>query len=199
MAKLTAPCLSLDARGKLANSLVFAGWKGIKYARQYVVPANPNSAAQQTQRGYITSALALWHDTTYQINALDKSNLDRAAGYSGRTMSGFNLYVKNYIDTKVAGVTPQQIFDQIEVDVGAGTVQVTVQSVANTVSVGMVWGYSPTAMLYSITRTEAAVPGALHTFDNPTPTAGQVIYYKIYDLTANSLVQLGTGRITVTA
>ncbi len=35
--------------GKIAQ-LVFATWKGIGYARQYVIPGNPNSTAQQAQR-----------------------------------------------------------------------------------------------------------------------------------------------------
>lgn len=46
MAKLTGPLFSLDARGKLGSSLVFIGWKGIKTVRQWLKPANPQSAAQ---------------------------------------------------------------------------------------------------------------------------------------------------------
>ena len=46
MAKLTGPLFSLDARGKLGKALVFIGWKGIKTVRQYLKPANPQSADQ---------------------------------------------------------------------------------------------------------------------------------------------------------
>jgi hypothetical protein len=46
MAKLFGPLHSDDARGKLASSLVFIGWKGIKTVRAYVKPANPQTAAQ---------------------------------------------------------------------------------------------------------------------------------------------------------
>lgn len=46
MAKLTGPLFSLDARGKLGSALVFIGWKGIKTARQWLKPANPQSADQ---------------------------------------------------------------------------------------------------------------------------------------------------------
>jgi len=46
MAKLFGPLHSDDARGKLASSLVFLGWKGIKTVRAYVKPANPQSAGQ---------------------------------------------------------------------------------------------------------------------------------------------------------
>lgn len=46
MAKLTGPLFSLDARGKLGSCLVFIGWKGIKTVRQWLKPANPQSAGQ---------------------------------------------------------------------------------------------------------------------------------------------------------
>ena len=46
MAKVTAPLMSLDARGKIGDALVFIGWKGLKTVRQWLKPANPQSAAQ---------------------------------------------------------------------------------------------------------------------------------------------------------
>lgn len=46
MAKTTAPLLSFEAAGQIGNSLVFSKWKGRSYARRYVVPANPRTAAQ---------------------------------------------------------------------------------------------------------------------------------------------------------
>jgi len=50
MAKVTGPLMSLSASGKIANTIVFAGWKGVQYARQYVIPANPQSEGQGDQR-----------------------------------------------------------------------------------------------------------------------------------------------------
>lgn len=50
MAKLTAPLLSFDAKGQIGKTMVTANWRGVKYARQYVVPANPRTTAQQTNR-----------------------------------------------------------------------------------------------------------------------------------------------------
>lgn len=46
MAKVTGPLLSLDARGKIADAIVFSAWKGVKYVRQWLKPSNPQSAAQ---------------------------------------------------------------------------------------------------------------------------------------------------------
>lgn len=50
MTKTTAPLLSFDARGAIAKTQVYSTWKGIQYARRYVVPANPNTLAQQETR-----------------------------------------------------------------------------------------------------------------------------------------------------
>lgn len=50
MVKLGGPCHSLSASGKLADALVFATIKGRNIARQYVIPANPQSDEQGDQR-----------------------------------------------------------------------------------------------------------------------------------------------------
>lgn len=199
MARLTGPLLSMSASGQVGKTLVFGDWKGVKYARQYVVPANPNSGDQQTQRGYLTSALSLWHDTTNALVALDKTNLNRAAGLEASPMSGFNLYVKNYINTRIAGATPNQILGTAEAVKTEGAVQIEATSVASVTTVKMRWGYSPTALVNLVTRDEAAVAGTTHTFILTTPTEGQVVYYQIYDLVADSEVNLGIGRLVVEA
>lgn len=50
MAKVTGPLMSMSASGKLANALVFFAWKGTAVVRGFVVPANPQVAAQGDQR-----------------------------------------------------------------------------------------------------------------------------------------------------
>lgn len=50
MAKLHGPLLSFGAQGQIGKTLVTSSWRGIKYARQYVIPANPRTVAQQTNR-----------------------------------------------------------------------------------------------------------------------------------------------------
>ena len=46
MAKVYGPLHSDDARGKIAKSLVFIGWKGIKTVRGWLKPTNPKSTGQ---------------------------------------------------------------------------------------------------------------------------------------------------------
>ena len=46
MAKVTGPLFSMSASGTLGKALVYAGWKGVAYVRQWIKPANPQSGAQ---------------------------------------------------------------------------------------------------------------------------------------------------------
>jgi hypothetical protein len=106
MAKVNAPMLSLRASGQIAGVLVYSKWKGIEYARGYVVPANPKTAGQVTQRGYLTAAVDEWHTTgSTELTGDDKEAWNRYAGVLG-PMSGFNAFCRTWIDERVAGGTP---------------------------------------------------------------------------------------------
>lgn len=50
MAKLVMPLMSVEARNKVANSLVFFPWKGIAVVRRWLKPTNPQSDGQGDQR-----------------------------------------------------------------------------------------------------------------------------------------------------
>lgn len=50
MAKVGGPLMSLTASGTIAQTLTYASWKGIDYARTRVIPANPRSTQQTNTR-----------------------------------------------------------------------------------------------------------------------------------------------------
>ncbi len=110
MAKLKAPLLSLGASGALAKTLVFFPWKGIPVVREYVVPSNPKTALQTTQRSYVADAVAMVH--TAQARALtpltsaDQVAYSALASAKGKIMTWFNQAVKLWVDVKVLGNTP---------------------------------------------------------------------------------------------
>ena len=110
MAKLKAPLLSLGASGQLAKTLVFFSWKGINAVREYVVPANPDTTKQQTQRAYVTAAVAKIHASqALAVNPLDEDDqvaYSALAAAKGKIMTWFNQAVKLWIDVKVADNTP---------------------------------------------------------------------------------------------
>jgi len=50
MAKVRGPILSMSATGQIGKSQVYGQWRGVPYARQYVVPGNPQTVAQTLTR-----------------------------------------------------------------------------------------------------------------------------------------------------
>jgi len=113
MAKLKAPLLSLGAAGAIGKAVVFFPWKGIDVAREYVIPANPKSAPQLAQRGYLTEAVGKWHTSAY--TAADVIAWNRYAGILAETMSGFNAFMRLEI-ARSAVLLPWFVISQIEVD-----------------------------------------------------------------------------------
>lgn len=110
MAKLKAPLLSLGAAGALGKAMVFFGWKGIDCVREYVIPSNPKTALQTTQRGYLTAAVAKIH----AVQATSPNGLveedQTAYALLGSTFptprTWFNQIVKLWCDVKVDSKVP---------------------------------------------------------------------------------------------
>ena len=50
MAKVTNPLWGLSADGQIGKSIVFARWKGVRYARRYTVGSNPRTSSQMEVR-----------------------------------------------------------------------------------------------------------------------------------------------------
>lgn len=88
MAKITGPLLSFSARGSIGKTIVAASWKGRGYMRQHVIPSNPNTTAQQSQR-----ALFRWINAVYKTApSIVTEAWDAYA--SGQVMTGRNGFVK---------------------------------------------------------------------------------------------------------
>ena len=87
MAKLTGPLLSFGARGQIGKTLVTAKWRGIPYARQHVIPANPQTVAQQATRTLFSQLREAWKLAPTEI--YDTWN----AFAQGRPFLGVNKFV----------------------------------------------------------------------------------------------------------
>lgn len=110
MAKVKAPFFGLGASGQLGKSLVYFGWKGLDVVREYVVPSNPKTSGQTTQRGYLTAAVAKIHTAqAAAANPLDADDISAYALLASVVKSAttwFNQAVKEWVDCKVAGNDP---------------------------------------------------------------------------------------------
>lgn len=78
MVKVSAPCLSLDASGSLAGTMVFSKWKGRNYVRSLVKPTNPKSGGQVGVRSMFKFLAQIWNGlsdankATWEARADDK-------------------------------------------------------------------------------------------------------------------------------
>lgn len=87
MAKVTGPLLSFGARGSIGKAAVFASWRGVAYARQHVVPANPQSTNQTTIRTTFALLREMWKRAPSGLIA------PWNAFASGRPFTGMNKFV----------------------------------------------------------------------------------------------------------
>lgn len=143
MAKVKAPLMSFDARGQIAKSLVYMGWKGLKTVRQYVIPANPKSTLQQAQRTKFATAVGQWHTDGFTSD--DASAWNLLALSLKEALSGFNIYIRLKLKALIKAVTWNPIFD-----VTIGTIIATGAHVLATgegeLSYTVYYGVSKTAM-----------------------------------------------------
>jgi len=88
MARLRSGILG-QMRGKVAG-LVGGQWKNVSYIREYVKPANPNTALQQTQRTKMADCVAFAKPI---VGPVFNAYTDRFQ----KSMSGFNRFIKSNI------------------------------------------------------------------------------------------------------
>ena len=105
MAKVKGPLFSIDARGQIAKAMVFGGWKGIPWVREWFKPQNPNSTAQQAIRLMFSQGVDAWHFT---LDAQQIIDWQTAADASGKVLSGFNFHLSEYIKSMRDGDTPAE-------------------------------------------------------------------------------------------
>lgn len=178
MAKPRAPLFGFGASGQLGKAIVYGSWKGIDVAREYVVPANPNSAAQSTQRGKMTSAVAEWHDTTNVLTATDKEAWNRYAGVFKPARSGFNQFCKELIDASISmSAAFEHMFGITNIALVHNAFKADIDdSAGGTLTVTLHVGNSKT--FFSASSTDAQVGGltSFAAFDTGF-AAGETVYY----------------------
>jgi len=89
MAKVKAPLLSMRASGTIGKNIVFGAWRGVPYARQHVIPSNPQSAGQTSTRNTFK-----WLNDLYRhLGGQGIQPWDAAA--AGRPFTGRNALIKS--------------------------------------------------------------------------------------------------------
>lgn len=175
MAKLKAPLMSLGASGQLAKTLVFFPWKGLNVAREYVVPANPDTQLQKDQRGYVRAAVDAIHAAIALaadgFQEVDRSAYALWANQERTPRTWFNQAVKNIVDVFVAEKSPV-LFYNGETTPGEGELDISVDyedlGEGALTAATVFYGKSPSALFQSATG--AVADGAVTaTLENLTP------------------------------
>ncbi|MBA7573111.1 hypothetical protein ES708_14906 [subsurface metagenome] len=157
MAKLKGPLFSLGASQQLGKALVFFPWKGLNVVREYVIPSNPRTAGQTTQRGYLTTMVDLVHAwqaaTTHPLTALDIRALALLASVVQTATTWFNQAVKDGINQLVAGKR-EALFTSAVITPGTDKLDVKIWNLGIAPTAGKWWyGTSRSALVHSVAST----------------------------------------------
>lgn len=165
MAKLKGPLFSLGASGAIGKTLVFFGWKGLDVVREYVVPSNPKTDAQNTQRGYITACVTAIHTAqglaAHAMAQIDISAMALWGSVFPTPRTWFNQICKNWIDQHVDSLRGVIYHD---CDITGGNTIITINlyftdSGANHTTAGDFWyGTSKTALINHVAATMFDAP-----------------------------------------
>lgn len=199
MAKLKGPLFSLGASGQIAKALVYFPWKGLDVVRQHVVPANPNTAPQVTQRGYLTDAVDAVHDAqAAALGPLDADDVTAYAQYAATlagVMTWFNAAIRNFVNQRVAALSGC-VFHQGSTEEGVDQLVFNIRFTEDADAVGAVtagtffYGTSPTALVNSVA---AVIVGQTASVTVAGLTTGQKYYWQFRPTAAAEFVGARSG------
>lgn len=172
---VVAPFFGFGAAGQIAKALVYFPWKGLNVVRSFVVPANPQTAAQTTQRNRMIAAVAAWHAAPF--TALDITAWNRLANLSARARSGFNRMVEEHIKESILGNTWERIRDAQTRDVDDTSFIISVSKVGGGDPPYVRYGTSPTNMPNNLLLVDMG--GASWEEDLTALTANTLYYFTI--------------------
>jgi hypothetical protein len=193
MAKVKGPLFSLSASGQIAKTLVYGDWKGIDIVRKYVIPANPNTALQQTQRGYFAAAVEDWH--TDGFTAVDVAAWNLYALAQKVAASGFNMCTKLKVNCAVDGEAWVPLVDCLVTAIGAAGAQINITGTVGS-TVKLYWGTSKTSMFNEEDMVDTAGD---YEVTLAACSATTKYYFYIMDKTAANQARTGIYSFTTTA
>jgi len=194
MAKVTGPLMSMNARGQLGKTLVFLGWKGLKTVRSFVIPANPQTAGQTAQRTLLSDGVDEWHDVT--LTGADKSAWDRLAKTLASAMSGFNAFVRQYVNVSIAGKSWVLMFGGADVSATPTQIEAEINT-ATGLAVSLRYGESPSSLINIEAMVEDGATGKYEKTLTALVT-GEKVYMQFYVTNPCSLgCQSGTFEFVV--
>jgi len=161
VAKLKAPLMSLGASGAIGKALVYFPWKGLDCVREYVVPANPQTTPQTTQRGYMKACVTLIHYcqglAANPLAEADASAYALLGSLQPTPRTWFNTISRQWLKQRVAVQHPS-IYHGGGAVGGSTNLTVTMQASSDEVTIDsgkLYYGTSKSALINSIACTFA--------------------------------------------
>ncbi len=155
MAKVRGALFSLNASGQLGDALVYGRWKGEAYAREYVIPTNPRTPAQEAQREAVKQAVSFWQ--LPQLAEYVRSAFNRAASRVATAMSGANLATRSWLAFRKAEADSNVALSGIAVYAGSTVADmVALSGITVTGTIGLALTVTKNAGGTQITITGAA-------------------------------------------
>lgn len=96
MAKIKGPLFSIEGIGKIGKSVIYSKTKGIKTAKEYKVPDNPNTDDQKENRNYLRDSVLEWQ--TDGLSGSDVIAWNVYARIQKRSLSGYNMFLKDHLN-----------------------------------------------------------------------------------------------------
>ncbi|MBA7548258.1 hypothetical protein ES705_40709 [subsurface metagenome] len=124
MAKIRGPLFSLESSGPLGKKIINQTRKKVKYAKGYSKPKNPRTEIQQENRNYITLANIEWKTGGY--SDLDRKAWNFYAKTKAKNISGYNAFVKFYLNAMVNNNVWTSVKNCIIYDITSSSIKVSI-------------------------------------------------------------------------
>lgn len=133
MAKVTGPFMSFGGRGQIGKAMVAQKWRGVQYVREYVVPANPRTTAQQAVRSLFAYLREMWKLAPSEVllgwNAFAQgrpfTGMNKFVGENVRVLNG-EADMDNFIGNPGSGGGLPPVSITAVAGAGAGEIDVTI-------------------------------------------------------------------------
>jgi len=143
MVKLVAPMFSLGASGSIGKAVTFASWKGIPYARELVIPANPRAGGQVGMRAMFKWLSQIWanlsaaNQATWETRAA-QGNYSPFNAFMSYNMSRWRNFLGISIEDPATAAGTNAVFAAASAT--AGVRQITVSKAITTLNDGQALG-----------------------------------------------------------
>ncbi len=192
MAKGTGIFLSLKVRGQVFKTLVATSWKGLNVLRSYVIPANPNTAAQQAVRAVTTAVNQLWHAINWSPDDFTAWNL--LASIRANPESGFNSFFRQAFRVLRLLIAWSDLWDGKSTIQPGTDVRIYCKGDPGLPSVKFLWGYTRLALVNGNTNSGTFPGGWYLDIATGTIPSGATIFWTCYD---GASLPVGNGRIGI--